>query len=142
MIKDQVQRKRSLIPTYLLPLAQITFKVGCHVEHPLNRLRAALTIERLPKLVAYATATQLPYQVPRIHVDTNSFVIGLDTLTSITLGNHPDQFKDLKMHDNTEVEGLKGGLDIKGKALSSSISKTTKEGYISSKSQTVNTYLI
>jgi hypothetical protein len=28
-IEDQVQRKRSLIPTYLLPLALIAFKVGC-----------------------------------------------------------------------------------------------------------------
>jgi hypothetical protein len=28
-IKDQVQWKRSLIPTYLLPLALIAFKVGC-----------------------------------------------------------------------------------------------------------------
>ncbi len=46
--------------------------------------------------------------------DTNSFVIGIDTFPSITLGNHPDQFEDLKMHNNTEVEGIKGGLDIKG----------------------------
>jgi hypothetical protein len=33
------------------------------------------------------------------------------------LGNHPDQFEDLKLHsdkDNTEWEGIKGGLDIKG----------------------------
>ncbi len=28
-IKDQLQRKRSLVPTYLLPLALIAFKVGC-----------------------------------------------------------------------------------------------------------------
>ncbi len=28
-IEDQVQRKRSLIPTYLLSLAIIAFKVGC-----------------------------------------------------------------------------------------------------------------
>ena len=27
--EDQVQRKRSFTPTYLLPLACITFKVGC-----------------------------------------------------------------------------------------------------------------
>ncbi len=33
------------------------------------------------------------------------------------LGKHPDQFEDLKMHsekENTETEGIKGGLDIKG----------------------------
>jgi hypothetical protein len=79
-IKDQVQRKRSLTPTYLLPLALITFKVGCHVKHSLCGLQAALTIKRLPKLVAFAAATQLPYQVPRIRFNTNSFVIGVDTL--------------------------------------------------------------
>jgi hypothetical protein len=56
----------------------------------------------------------LPYQVPRICFDADSFVIGIDTFASITLGNHPDQFEDLKMHNDTEVEGIKGGLDIQG----------------------------
>jgi hypothetical protein len=49
-----------------------------------------------------------------MHFNTNPFVIGIDTFTSITLGNHPDQFEDLKMHNDTEVEGMKRGLDIKG----------------------------
>ncbi len=100
-IDEQVQRKRSLTPTYLLPLALITFKVGCQVEHSLRRIKAALTIKRLPKIIAFTAATQLPYQVPRICFDTYSFVIGVGTFASITLGNHPDQFEDLKMHDNT-----------------------------------------
>jgi hypothetical protein len=113
-IEDQVRRKRSFTPTYLLPLALITFKVGCHVEHSVRRLKASLTINRLPKLAAFAAATDLPYQVPRIRFDTDSFVIGVNTFASITLGNHPDQFEDLKMHKDTEVEGIKGGLDIKG----------------------------
>jgi hypothetical protein len=33
------------------------------------------------------------------------------------MGNRPDQFEDLKLHngkDDTEVEGIKGGLEIKG----------------------------
>jgi hypothetical protein len=70
----------------------------------------------LPKLVAFAAATQFPYQVPRVYFNTDSFVIGVDTFASIMLGNHPDQFEDLKMHNDTEVEGIKGGLglDIKG----------------------------
>jgi hypothetical protein len=116
-IEDQVQKKRSLTPTYLLPLALIAFKAGCRVEHSMRRLKVALTIERLPKLVAFAAATNLPYQVPRIRFNADSFVIGVNTYASITLGNHPNQFKDLKFHsekDNTEVEGIKGGLDIKG----------------------------
>jgi hypothetical protein len=89
-IEDQVQRKRFLTPTYLLPLALIIFKVGCHVEHSLHRIKVALTIKRLPKLIAFTAATKLPYQVPRIRFDTNSFVIGVNTFASITLGNHPD----------------------------------------------------
>jgi hypothetical protein len=59
-------------------------------------------------------ATNLPYQVPRIRFDTNSFIIGVDTFASITLRNHPDQFENLKMHDDMDVEGIQGGLDIKG----------------------------
>jgi hypothetical protein len=68
----------------------------------------------LPKIVAFAASTTLPYQVLSIRFDTDSFVIGVDTFASITLGNHPDQFEDLKEHDDTEVEGIKGGLGIKG----------------------------
>ncbi len=95
-------------------MAPIAFKVGCRVKNSVRRLKAAVTIERLPKLVAFAAATQLPYQVPRMRSSTNSFIISVDTFTSITLGNHPDQFEDLKMHNDTEVKGIKRGLDIKG----------------------------
>ncbi len=112
--KDQGRRNRFCTPTYLLPMAFIAFKIGCRVKNSIRRLKAALTIERMPKLVAFAAATQLPYQVPRMRFDTNSFVIGINTFVSITLGNHPDQFEDLKMHNYTEVEGIKGDLDIKG----------------------------
>jgi hypothetical protein len=87
--KDQVLRKRSFTPTYLLPLALIAFKVGCQVEHSVRCLKRALTIEQLPKLVAFVVATQLPYQVPRICFDTASFVNSIDTFASVTLGNHP-----------------------------------------------------
>ncbi len=112
-----MRRKRAFTPTYLLPLALITFKVGCCVEHSVRCLKAALTINCLPKIVAFAAATDLPYQVPRICFDTDSFVIDINTFASITLGNHPDQFEDLKMHDDTEVEGIKGGVDIKGTGM-------------------------
>jgi hypothetical protein len=101
--------------TYLLPLALISFKVGCRVKHSLRRLWAALNMHQcLPKIVAFAASTTLPYQVPSIRFDTDSFVIGVDTFASITLGNHPDQFENIKTHDDTEVEGIKGWLGIKG----------------------------
>ncbi len=38
----------------------------------------------------------------------------MDTFASITLGNHPDQFEDLKEHNDIEVEGIQGVLSIKG----------------------------
>jgi hypothetical protein len=68
----------------------------------------------MPKIVAFAAFTTLTYQVPRIRFDTNSFVIGVDTFALITLGNHLDQFEDLRMHNDAEVEGIQGGLGIKG----------------------------
>jgi hypothetical protein len=117
-IEGQAQRKKSLMLTYLLLLALISFKVGCCVEHSLHRLQAALNINQcLPKIVTFAPSTTSPYQVPRIHFDTNSFFIGVDTFVSITLGNHPDHFEDLKEHNDTEVEGIQGGLSIKGMGL-------------------------
>ncbi len=113
--KGHAQRKKSLMLTYLLPLALISFKVGCRVKHSLRHLRAALNMHQcLPKIVTFAASTTLPYQVPSIRFDTDSFVIGVDTFTSITLCNNPDQFENLKTHDDTEVEGRKGGLGIKG----------------------------
>jgi hypothetical protein len=103
------------MPTYLIPLALISFKVGCHVKHSLRRLRATLNINQcMPKIINFAASTTLPYQVPRIHFDTNSFFIDIDTFALITPGNHPDQCEDLRTHNDTEVEGIQGGLGIKG----------------------------
>jgi hypothetical protein len=41
-IEGQAQRKKPLMLTYLLPLALISFKVGCHVEHSLHHLQVAI----------------------------------------------------------------------------------------------------
>ncbi len=90
-IKNQAQRKKPLMLTHLLPLALISFKVGCCVEHSLHCLQAALIKqyfpkwnilkyfsnscagiykifqngiychECLPKIVAFAASTTLPY---------------------------------------------------------------------------------
>jgi hypothetical protein len=48
------------------------------------------------------------------------------------LGKHPNQFEDLKMYsdqDKAEVEGIKGGLDIKGTGTFK-FHIEDKEGYI------------
>jgi hypothetical protein len=103
------------MPIYLIPLALISFNVCCYVKHSLCCLWAALNINQcMPKIVAFAASTTLTYQVPRIRFDADSFVIGIDIFTLITLSNHLDQFEDLRTHDNMEVEGIQGGLGIKG----------------------------
>jgi hypothetical protein len=68
-------------------------------------------------LVVFAVANNLPYQVPRICFVTDSFVIGINTYALVAMGNRLDQFEDLKLHkdkNDTKVEGIKGGLAIKG----------------------------
>jgi hypothetical protein len=47
----------------------------------------------------------------------DSFIISVGIFAFVTMGNHPDQFEDLMLYkdkDGTEVEGIKGGLAIKG----------------------------
>jgi hypothetical protein len=48
------------MPTYLLPLALFAFKAGCCVKYSIRCLKGALTIKRLPNLVAFAAASNLP----------------------------------------------------------------------------------
>jgi hypothetical protein len=55
----------------------------------------------------------------------------MDTLASVTLRNHPNQFEDFKLHsemDEAEVKGIKGGLDIKGTGMFKSHIKDNKGG--------------
>ncbi len=102
MFKGRAQRKKSLMLTYLLLLALISFKVGCCVEHSLRCLRAALNMHQcLPEIVAFAASATLPYQALSIRFNTDSFVFRVDTFASIMLGNHPDQFENLKTHNDT-----------------------------------------
>ncbi len=92
-IEDQASKRSfHIIPTYILPLAFIAFKVGCPVECSMRHLQAVLTIKCLPN-VAFAVANSLPYQVPPIPFDMDSFVIGLNTYALVTMGNHPANLK-------------------------------------------------
>jgi hypothetical protein len=83
------------MPTYLQHLALIAFKVGCHVKCSMRCLKAALTIKHLPSPIAFAVADNLPFQVPRICFDTDSFVIGINTYTSADLEIEHPRFRAL-----------------------------------------------
>jgi hypothetical protein len=103
------------MPTYLLPLALINFNFGSCIKSSMRSLKVALTIKCLSNFVAFAAADKSPYQVPKVCFDMDSFVIGVGTFTLVTMGNCPDQFEDLTLNkDRTEVEGIKGRLEMKG----------------------------
>jgi hypothetical protein len=49
-----------------------------------------------------------------VQFNSNSYSIGIDTHAMRCMVNAPHLFKDLKLGDVREVEGIKSGLDIKG----------------------------
>ena len=49
-----------------------------------------------------------------MHFDTDSFLIGVDSFASVTMATRPDQFKDLILDTDQSVQGVEGGLAIKG----------------------------
>jgi hypothetical protein len=49
-----------------------------------------------------------------VQFDSNSYPIGIDTHALRCMVNAPHLFKDLKLGEVGEVEGVKSGLDIKG----------------------------
>jgi hypothetical protein len=48
-----------------------------------------------------------------VHFDSDFYSIGIDTHASRCMVNVPHLFKDLKLGDVGEVEGIKSGLNIK-----------------------------
>jgi hypothetical protein len=82
-------------------------------------MREILASPHLMKLqsISRPTSTALSRAVDRtaaVHFDSDSYPIGIDTHVSRCMVNAPHLFKDLKLRDVGEVEGIKSGLDIKG----------------------------
>ena len=46
--------------------------------------------------------------------DTDSFLIGVDSFASVTMATRPEQFEDLVLDAGQSVQGIEGGLAIKG----------------------------
>ncbi len=46
--------------------------------------------------------------------DTDSFLIGVDSFASVTMAMRPKQFEDLVLDAGQSVQGIEGGLAIKG----------------------------
>jgi hypothetical protein len=46
--------------------------------------------------------------------DTDSFLIGVDSFASVTMAMRPEQFENLILNAGQSVQGIEGGLAIKG----------------------------
>ncbi len=84
-----------------------------------GRLRELLASHRLRELPSFPQPTFTALLSPVDHTRTirfnsNSHPIGIDTHALGCMVNAPHLFKDLKLGDVEEVEGIKSGLDIKG----------------------------
>jgi hypothetical protein len=112
----EVTDGKSMLGTYLVPIAVSIFKVDCCVEGRPRELRPSHHLRELPS-ISRPTFTALLSTVDHtrtIRFDSNSYPIGIDTHASRCMVNVPHLFEDLKLGDVGEVEGIKSGLDIKG----------------------------
>ncbi len=92
------------------------FRVGCRVKGRLRELIASHHPRELPSFpqpnfTALLSAVDC---TKAVHFDSDSYPIGIDTHAMHCIANAPLLFKDLKLGDVGEVEGIKSGLDIKG----------------------------
>ncbi len=107
---------KSMLRAYLVPIAVSILRVGCQVEGWLRELLASHHLRELPSFPR-PTFTALLSAVDRtrtVRFDSATYPIGIDTRALRCMVNAPHLFKDLKLGDVGEVEGIKSGLDIKG----------------------------
>jgi hypothetical protein len=81
-----------------------------------REILASLYLSELPS-ISRPTYTALSSTVDctaAIQFDSDSYLIRIDTHASRCMADTPNLFKDLKLGDVGEVEGIKSGLDIKG----------------------------
>ncbi len=102
--------------TYLVPVAVSIFKVVYCVEGRLRELLASHHLRELPSISRPTfTALLSPVDCYRaVCFDSDSYLIGIYTHALRCMVNAPHLFKDLKLREVGEVEGIKSGLDIKG----------------------------
>ncbi len=110
--------------SYLVLLAISLFKVGCCVESSLRlcqlgKIMASHCLRELPSITAptYATLLSEVDNNSAIRFDSDSYPIGINSHASHCMVNTPHLFEDLKLEEVGEVEGIKLGLDIKGKGI-------------------------
>ncbi len=112
----EATNSKSKLKTYFVLIAVSIFKVGCCIEGQVREILASHHLRELPS-ISRPTYTALSSAVDRItavRFDSDSYLIGINTHTSGCMAKALHLFKDLKLADVGEVEGIKSGLDIKG----------------------------
>jgi hypothetical protein len=117
---------KSKLRTYLVPIAVSIFKAGCRVE---GWMRENLASHRLTELPSISQPTFIALWstvncTKAVQFDSDSYPIGIDSHASRCMVIAPHLFKNLKLGNIEEVDGIKSGLDIKGMGTFSK-SKTT-----------------
>jgi hypothetical protein len=105
----EATNSKSKLRTYLVPITVSIFKVGCPIEGQVREILASRHLRELPS-IPRPTYTALPSTVNHtaaVRFDPDSYPIGVDTHTSRCMVNAPHLFKDLKLGDVREVEGIK-----------------------------------
>jgi hypothetical protein len=107
---------KAKLRTYLVSVTVSAFKVGCCVEGWLRELLASHCPRELPSFPGpnFTALLSMVECTRAINFDSNSYPIRIDTHAMRCMVNAPHLFKDLKLGDVGEVEGIKSGLDIKG----------------------------
>ena len=109
-----VPATRSLVALqYLLPSALLAYKVGCQIERFLKIFRIRLHRPHMLQRIAYQSERGFS-NLQTMRFDTDSFLIGVDSFASVTMATRPDQFEDLILDAGQSVQGIEGGLAIKG----------------------------
>jgi hypothetical protein len=103
-----------MVLTYLPPLAFLCYKVACRVERFFHGLRCMFQRPDILQRIPYQSERGQSKLLPTMCFDTNSFTIGIDSFASVTMGTQPDQFEDLILDTGQSVQGIQGGLSIKG----------------------------
>jgi hypothetical protein len=109
-----VPTSRSIVALqYLLLLAIFAYKVGCQIKRLLKIFSQRLQRPHMLQRIAYQSERGYS-NLPTIRFDTNSFLIGVDSFASVTMVTQPNQFEDLILNAGQSVQGVEGGLAIKG----------------------------
>jgi hypothetical protein len=116
----EVTNGKSMLRTCLVPIAVSVFKVGCCVEGRLRELLASHHLKELPSISqpAFTALSRAVDSTRTVCFNSDSYPIRIDTHALRCMVNVPHLFKDLKLRDVGEVEGIESRLDIKGIGIS------------------------